>query len=296
MRRVFIVSICNDTLPEVKGYLYCNSRIMQPRYRKAILAAYIIMLLLSFASAEAQTEQKSKSSSKQQYVFEGGAIQSQKFYVSSGSLDNATANARVEWQPTFRFEAWRKNQKPNDAFHYGFVFQALYLRWMNRLSEDLPLSPTQNNDSDFLAKKNDNVEITFQFHSLRATIKRLIEQNTFGNLRLGGSVFYRYAKLDIESKEKDESVYSVDDSIIVLLLHFHYEYLFESKQAFVFQGDFFPNPKSIRLGLYDLFLGFRFHHNMEAGLRFFFGGYSPKKEGRLNNEVFFTSIVFRFFF
>jgi len=218
-------------------------------------------------------------------VVEAGGLVSAHFVLSDGTRPNAAARWALGGIPTVRVEQWWKEQ---ERWKFGAVLLPFYFKTDQRLSADLAVKGHEFASGEVVTLK-------YQFHNLRGTASYRAFSRPRTSFRVGGSLILRYAELNVS----DGSQAGKNTNVIAFpLVHLEYRTLVSEQLALLVRGD--TLPFGLRQGLYDVLIavegaaearkgGPRF----SAGLRFFWGGFSPHEIGQNNNEMVFFGPVLR---
>jgi hypothetical protein len=217
-------------------------------------------------------------------VVEAGGLWSPYFVLSDGNRPNAAEEWNLGITPTLRAEYWWHEQ---EGWKFGATLLPFYLKTNQRLSNDLVAQ-----DKTF--RKNDQVDVKYQFHNVRGTASYGLHTDEVTTFRLGGSLILRYAEIKIS----DQNQTARSSGLIAFpLLHVEYQKLMSPNLAFLVRGD--TLPLGLRRGLNDFLIGLEEVNSTRegprwgGGLRLFWGGYTPRIEGKNNNEIFFIGPVLR---
>lgn len=220
-----------------------------------------------------------------QAAIEGGALFSSAFELSDGKRANAAEGWKLGVLPTVRAEYWWKKDNP---WKFGVVALPFYFRTNQRLTNDLTVEGKNFNAGQ-------NIKLQYQFHNIRGTAAYRLVNKPKSEFRLGASVIVRYANIKITDQTKSVSGTNL---IAFPLLFLESRTRLTDTSSLVVRGDTFPT-KDIRQGLYDFLVAIEKSsqqaksRSFSVGVRAFWGGFSPRKVGDNNNEVFFIGPVLR---
>ena len=219
------------------------------------------------------------------WEIEGAWLSANKNQISGYQQSSATTGWKKS-SPNLRIEYWSKNK---DDWHVGWIVQPIALRYQENLSSALTIE-----GKTFAS--GESVSLNYDFHTFRLTAnKQLLSLPKGGYLRGGGSVILRATgfKISGTSQTYAERRYGLAPVFNI-----------EARTPLTGGHDFFTRmdvfPSIGKNGLHDVFIGVRHQTRgqagVDAGIRFFGGGYDPNKLGRYANQAGFQSIVVRFVF
>lgn len=219
------------------------------------------------------------------WEIEGAWLSANKNQISGYRQGSATTGWKKS-SPNFRIEYWSENE---DNWHVGWIVQPIALHYQEKLSSGLTIE-----GKTFAS--GERVSLNYDFHTFRLTAnKQLLSLPRGGYLRGGGTVILRATGLKITgtSQTYAEQRYGIAPVFNI-----------EARTPLTRGYDLFTRmdvfPSIGQSGLHDVFIGVRHHTrgqtDVDAGIRFFGGGYDPNKVGRYANQANFQSIVVRFVF
>jgi hypothetical protein len=220
-----------------------------------------------------------------EFVVEGGGLISPYFVLSDGNRPNAANGWDLGVVPTIRAEYWGNE---GSAWKFGASILPFYFSTRQRLSSDLAVEGERFSEGE-------SIRLRYQFHNVRATAAYRLYAGSSDTFRVGGTLIVRYAEINVAS---DTRAARNTDIAAFPLLHLEYRKRLSPSLALLVRGDTLPFF-GLRQGLYDFLIGIervekaRDGTSFSAGLRFFWGGFSPKEEGQNNNEIFFAGPVLR---
>ena len=215
------------------------------------------------------------------FIFEGGALSTQKLVVSSGTNGNATNGWDTSVVPTVRGEYWIENL---DSFDFGVTLAPLIFTTSGKLTNNLSVSGVT-------LPKDTFASFNFQFHNLRfsGNYPVLRWNDNKSNLRAGVTGILNYARLTFTSQGAKATE---NDFLAVPILRVDLSQDLGNERSLVIRGDFLPLSTSFDEGFFDFFLGMKFSR-VEPGFRFFWGGFFDESSTQTSNATFFSSFVIR---
>jgi hypothetical protein len=221
-----------------------------------------------------------------EFVVEGGGLISPYFVLSDGNRPNAANGWDLGVIPTIRAEYWGNE---DEDWKFGASILPFYFSTRQRLSNDLAVEGQRFSEGE-------SIRLRYQFHNVRATAAYRLYAGSSDTFRVGGTLIVRYAEINVAS---DTRAARNTDTAAFPLVHLEYRRRLSPSLALLVRGDTLPSFSGLRQGLYDFLIGIeradkgRDGTSLSAGLRFFWGGFSPKEEGQNNNEIFFAGPVLR---